>query len=517
MLRRLTLSLLLPFLVCSPLFGQEEVTKDQAKAAIKTFKKYFKSENEHVRGAAVDDLGEINHPDCLPLLIAAMKDKSDEVRSRVPGALAKHTTKKGHADLVRELSRKKSLDVQLAILESFKTTKPKVAYNTIMKLLENKTFELKFAAVEVVAEMASDGRVEKVLMGLLEDKSAQIRLVAIEALITLGHEDVVDTCLRLMVEDKDWRVKATCLQALRKFRKKRSIVPLIDMMEREEGRLSDDAHAALVDISGFDYSAKVETWRRWWKRVGAEFTPPSAADKKKAAERLRKARSAYEDAERTYTPYHGIKTKSRRMIFILDTSYSMIEKIPLNERNQAGLEDFRSRYGNVQLKVDLCRNELINVIAKLQPHVKFNIVLFDSEAKKWKKKLVSASRGNKGAAYKFLDDVNVDYIERRTAKEEKGRTNTFAALNIALGLKDEPQRKPDKNHTVESDTVFFMSDGMPTEGRIKQPDELLRYFKAVNKRAKIVFHTLTFGHGNVALLKPMAEWSGGEYVVIGVD
>ena len=514
---RVILPLIALLTFVAPLAAQEKVSKDQAEAAIKSFKKLFKSENEHVRRAGIDDIGACNHPDCLPYILRGMKDKSSVVRAGVVPALEKHTTKKGWNDLVRELNRNKNLDVQLAILSSFKKTKPKVAYDTILKLLEGKKFELKFAAAEVIAEMASDGRVERVLMGMVDDKNAQIRLIAIEALVRLRHEDVVDICLTKMVEDDEWQVKATCIAALRQFRKKRSIVPLIDAMEREEGRLADDAHAALVDISGYDYSAKVETWRRWWKRVGERFEPPTQADKAAAAKRLKEARSKYDRADKTYTPYHGINTKSRRMLFVLDTSFSMIEKIALKTKDQRRLDEFRERYGDVETKIDLCRNELINTIASLGKHVKFNIILFDTDARPWKKKLVAATGGNKNSAYKFLDKIRPDYVTRRTEKENKGQTNTFAALNLALGLKDEPQMKPSKTHTVESDTVFFMSDGMPTAGRIKQPDELLRYFMTVNKRAKIVFHTLTFGHGNVQLLKPMAERSGGEYVVIGIE
>jgi hypothetical protein len=56
---------------------------------------------------------------------------------------------------------------------------------------------------------------------------------------------------------------------------------------------------------------------------------------------------------------------------------------------------------------------------------------------------------------------------------------------------------------------------MPTAGRLTDPGELLRYFNVINRRTKIVFHTIAFGHANSSLMKPIADVSGGIYVELG--
>ena len=507
-------------LICPTLLARatddETVTKKQAAAAIKEFKKFYANRNEHIRKAAVEDLGRVNHDDCVAPLIAALSDKSPLVAQSVISAIARQTTKPALARLTRILA-KSGLDVKLAILESFKVTRPKVATETVIRLIRSKKTVLRLVATELLAVMPSaKGKAEPLLLEMTADSNPLIRLTAIQALVGLNHPDSADRCLEMLVEDKDWRVRATSMKALRAFRLKRSIEPLIDAMEREDGRLQDDAHIALQDITGFDYSAKVETWRRWWKRVKGRFEVPTAEEKKAAEKRLRESRAKYDVGKRDYTLHPGIKTKSKRMVFLLDISGSMQDKLVFETRDAERLKRFKDLYGDYETKIDLAREELINTVARLKPHVRFNIITFNSAVKKWKPKLVSATSGNRNAAFKFLAKLTPEFIGKMT-ETGIGQTNTFGAINLAMGLKNEPQRKPSKNHKVESDTCLLMTDGMPSVGRITEPDELLRYFMVVNRRAKIVFHTLTFGHGNEALLQPMAESSGGKYIVISVD
>jgi HEAT repeat protein len=516
--QRISLLLLSILLTCTatPLWAQKAKKEDVAKA-IKEFEKFYANKNHHLRKAAVDGIGDTNSEKVVKHILSALSDKSDIVRAAVSPALAKQTTKEALALLTRELNASSKLDYKLAILDAFKETRPKVAYKTILKMAEGKVFELKLVAAELLALLPPEGsKSGDALMALTEDKQAQMRLVAIDGLIAIKHKDALDRVLILMDEDKDWRVKATAIAATVMFREKKCIQPLIKMLESGEGRLKEDAHHALVRLTGKQYSNNPVRWRKWWTKAQGRFVVPTEAELKKKEAELKAAMAAYESSEDS-PPFLGIKTKSQRILFILDVSGSMQDLVIPTGTSKEKVEKFRELYGEGDTKIDLCRNQLINTIAGLKKHVKFNILLFDSEIRPWKKKLVSATAGKRNQAFKFLADLTPETIKDRLVRDDKGGTNTFAALNWAFGLKKGPQEKPSKNHTVAGDTVFLLTDGLPSVGRMIDVNELLRYFTVVNRRAKIVFHTLTFGTGNSGFLEPMATLSGGRFVSVNLE
>ena len=495
-------------------FAQKaDVSKKEADAAVKSFVKYYGNKNEYVRKAAVDDLGNINHAATVIPLLRAIRDKAPIVRDAVAPALAKQTTKPALAELTRQLGKGK-LTAKIAIMEAFRTTRPAVAFPTIEKLALGRVFETKLLAAELLPLITGkEKKARDHLWTLSSDKDPQVRLTAMEGLVALGHEKGADRFLELMDTDVDWRVRSVCIKALRELRLKRSIQPFIDGMTEQEGRLRDDCYEALVDVTDQEFSADAKVWQRWWDRSKARFKVPTKAQ---IAERRRKeaeAAAEYDRPAEDETPYHGITTRSKRMLFVLDISSSMVDKVVTTGISEKRLAAFRERYRGFETKIELAREELIDVIARMKPYVKFNIVVFNSEVKKWKPKLVSCG-GNRSGAIKFLSRLTPDYIQKVTLKTGKNRTNTFDALNEALGLTKKPSAKPRKNHVVENDTVFFLTDGLPTTGRIADPQRLLRYFETVNRRARIVFHTITFGQDNRDFLNAIAITSGGKHVTI---
>ncbi|HGY91704.1 MAG TPA: VWA domain-containing protein [Planctomycetes bacterium] len=518
---RIRLTVLSLLVLLAPLGAQtpkDQTPKDKLAKALVDFEKLYRNTNEHVRRAAVDDLGTLKHKALVPILVACLKDKSQVVREAVVPAMANQTTKPALHALTVELRKAKSDVVRIAILKAFKTTRPPVAKDAVLKLATSKSYPVRLLALDLLGDFSDeDGKITKALLHHLEDRDAQVRLTVLDALTRLGYDDLIGLAIRLLEKDKDWRVRAVAVQALRKSREKRVIEPLIEAMEREKGRLITDIRDALADITQTTYGPKPELWRRWWERVKGGFKVPTPEEIAKRKAKLAKDLARYGIPKKGTTPFQGIQSKSRRMLFILDVSGSMQDKLSLEGGDPKAIEAFRERYGQYETKIDLAREELITTVANLPSYTKFNIFLFHNDVISWKKHLTRATQGNKNQAIKFLAKLTPQWIEDVVVKQGKGQTNTFAALNKALGLADEPQEKPSKNHTVESDTVFFLSDGMPTVGRIRDPQELLRYVRTVNARAKIVFHTLTFGHGNVALLRPLAEWSGGKYIEIGVN
>jgi Mg-chelatase subunit ChlD len=81
----------------------------------------------------------------------------------------------------------------------------------------------------------------------------------------------------------------------------------------------------------------------------------------------------------------------------------------------------------------------------------------------------------------------------------RGQTNIFDSLEFAFTHK-------------EADTIYLLSDGDPTAGRIIDRDDILREIRKMNRLRQIVIHTVSFGES--AFLKELAAQNGGQYVEI---
>lgn len=157
-------------------------------------------------------------------------------------------------------------------------------------------------------------------------------------------------------------------------------------------------------------------------------------------------------------PYHKILSKD--LIFVVDVSASMA--------------------GDKLLQAKEALKFCINSLSSSDY---FNIIVFSTEAKLFKKELVNAAK------YKY---EALDFINRI---EAKGGTNINEALLTALDIKGGHRH---------SSKIVFITDGLPTVG-IKDADEIRRNVKRLNKEKYRIF---TFGVGydvNTQLLDGMAQ------------
>ena len=66
------------------------------------------------------------------------------------------------------------------------------------------------------------------------------------------------------------------VQVLRLLHEKRSVEPLIQLLQREDlGRLRDDTHIALKSLTGQKHGPYFDPWNAWWVEDGDRFTLPA--------------------------------------------------------------------------------------------------------------------------------------------------------------------------------------------------------------------------------------------------
>jgi len=338
------------------------------------------------------------------------------------------------------------------------------------------------ACVQMLAS-SEDPRARSVLAAILESgESAPARVLA--ALALAGAREPAESCADALVaalDDPSWQVRAAAIEGLERFRSPRVVSALIEALAREEGRLREDIAGILRAATGQDFSSDPAKWRAWWSEAGAEADAllPSATADRAADPSIPRSRDRYAAS------FYGIETRSRRLVFVLDTSGSM------NEESE-------SARGT---KLAIAKRELTETLQGLVPPARFNLVFFGDTVRAWKPDLVELDDRTREEAIRFLEN-----------ERASGGTNLFGGLRAAFRIRGLDALEAPEDH-ASADTVFLLTDGEPTRGDLVDPREILEEVTRWNRTRRVRIHAIGLGAAhNRELLEALSERTGGRYV-----
>ena len=137
--------------------------------------------------------------------------------------------------------------------------------------------------------------------------------------------------------------------------------------------------------------------------------------------------------------------------------------------------------------------------------------------KLWRDGLVSASA--RTAAIKFVSKLKPMEVARSTKKKKRSgsaehvKTNTYGALMAAFGLQD--AEIPNWKARTKVDTIFFVTDGVPTTGKITDVPKLIEAITDLNRTRGVTINVIVFDKQEKVKLGPLAYRNGGKCVVLG--
>lgn len=315
------------------------------------------------------------------------------------------------------------------------------------------------------------------LLDLSQEDEVAARLGAAVALVELRTDDAVRR-LHAMLDDPDWRVRVEAVQQVGNLRRHASVPALIDRLAVERGRVARDIAVVLRLMTGQDHGLTATRWRAWWSDAGESFRLPPY-EEAQAAERAR-AKRRRENV--TVATFYGLQVVSERATFVLDTSGSMAAP--------AGGGSGRTRAGGAPTgptRLDVAKAELEKALRGLSPGTLFNLVFFDSGVDPWRDELVEQEPRALTAAVEFAN-----------AQRASGGTNIYDAMLLAF----EDERV---------DTLYLMSDGNPTAGRVTDPAGILERVRQMNRIRMLQINTISIGQTS-EFLRRLAEQNGGDYV-----
>jgi len=311
-----------------------------------------------------------------------------------------------------------------------------------------------------------------------DERDDRLRAVAAGYLAARAERDPhAGLLLRPALEDDAWSVQAAAVRGLARVRRPEVVATLVRFLPDADGRVAADCRDALARLTGERFGS-AEEWTSWWatRKDGYALPDPDARGDAEEPSRHRTVTRLDAPADAGRTIYGAIE--SSRVVFVVDVSSSM--------QVRAWADDGGAR---PLTRLEYVQTELAAAIEEqLDADDEFGIVVFSTEVHPWKRELVKASDRNRSRAAGFVRDLRPE-----------GGTNISGALEAAFAYED-------------VDTIYFLSDGTPTEGELRTNADILAAIRQWNAGRGVRLNAVAFLAGDgeawgVAEDKGMAERS----------
>lgn len=297
------------------------------------------------------------------------------------------------------------------------------------------------------------------LVGLAGSTDFESRMLGLSMLMEMKSPAAITHAQRYL-KNRAWELRSVSYRYLTMSRDVTSIPLLIARFGKEEGRLAHELNTALFKHTG-TRCWQPRDWSAWWRRSKVGFALPHP----------KSVMSGGSTTGGNTISYYDIPLVSARMAFIVDHSGSMGAKV--------GTDRKRNR-------LMAAKEQLRLVIAALPKTYKVNLIPFETSVSQVWRELKSLSAGNRRD---LLDEVGKIKLS--------GGTNTYGAIMAAMG-------------DPEVDTIYLLTDGVPTSGEVIDSDEILEAVMRENRTRQIIIHCISIGMKS-PLLMDLAAMTGGQY------
>jgi hypothetical protein len=511
-------------LLCLPVSAQDDKAWNEALA---TWQRLSGSKDAADRARAVEEVG------------GATYEKRDKQAAAMVLGMLK-------AELARENNGKKEeavsndvLDACVAALQKLKNVE---AVDLLVKTAKTKgeSPRVRIYVLWALGGLSGDAS-EKALVELADDPNPSVTIAAVDGLKERKSKQT-DLFLKILKDTKrTWEVKLSALQALDATITETDTAAVEALIEglaackADEGRVKDEYIKLLTKLVGEIKSDEPGAWRTAWEA-------------KKKGEKPNQDNGTVAEP----TEFFGNRTKSTRIVFVLDRTGSMAAPLsvkpkkgderkeppgmasgggkehPADVQAREAARKIRDDYDKreVKTRMDALKKEFINTIYYMDPKVHFTVVWYEANQQPWKDQLVPATWQNK-----------LEIIKETDKLQPSGGTNVWGGIEYAYKLVEQPNRpdvvaldKKGNYATVinGADTFFLMTDGAHNTGKFVKPNAqpgdscdvqaFIAELRKVNKLRKVIINTVCLGsepngfeRPDASLMQQIASETGGSF------
>jgi HEAT repeat protein len=433
----------------------EAVVAGLAKAMPEKFHKWVADaglahERPEIRAASVRIMGAAHPAELGPKLGKLSVDAAPEVREAVALSVGKLDQKQG-----------------LALADRF---------------LHDLDLRVRVAAITALGSIEGDKAEKLLAVSADKDASWQARVEAIHGLSERAAKRHLDVFLHALRDVKaDRRVRLAALDGVAPLKETSVVDALVALASDGPDRLEVEIRKTLSALTGQEIATGAE-WRAWWRGNKGGFQFPAEPSR------------AATPGLATRAKFFDLPVESLRPCFVLDISGSMSEPMPVASGTTA------SAASQVfSTKIAVARAELKRCLEALPKEAAFGVILFADRTVPIQDKPVPARPDTIAAALAQVD-----------AYSPSGSTNLYGAFSNVLH--GSSPRDPAAAEKVEFDSIYLLTDGLPTSGAVIDSGELRARVRDFNRFARVRIHTIGIGEENRDLLLGLATDSGGRCV-----
>ena len=262
---------------------------------------------------------------------------------------------------------------------------------------------------------------------------------------------------------------------------------LMARLDDDDARWRRTVADTLTQLTGQTFGSMSTSWQAWWQAEGETFVRDGRPQKPA------RPRPPGDGAATRGGTYFGIPQDGRAVLYLVDFSLSM----------QAKTEG-----DGATTRWQACVRELGQAIEQLAPGQTFNVVVFAERVLAWSERQMPADARNAAAAKVWLAELELEL-----------GTAVFEAFEVAFALGGVSLE--DRAYAAQIDTIFLLSDGLPTTRQPKtprklepdDPDLVRAMVRRHNPVGAIVVHTILLGRaGGGPFLRALAADNGGRFV-----
>jgi hypothetical protein len=244
----------------------------------------------------------------------------------------------------------------------------------------------------------------------------------------------------LKVFAAEFGLRRAVAEALMKIADPKAIGQLVALLEKVQGEIRAEIVKHLTEVTGQNLGIETVPWREWWKANEKNFQLVAAIPKKEGND------VSLIQLLKDKPKYYGLSIYAQKMVFIIDTSGSML---------QGG-------------RLAAAKRELLQAIDGLTDDSQFSVVAFNAEVYPWQKHLVPANASMKHAASQWVDSLDTGT-----------NTASFDALEAGLHF--------------DAEAIFFLTDGVPQGGNINNPADIVNLITRGNAAKRMSIYTIGIG------------------------
>jgi len=431
------------------------------------------------RGELAEALAAFDADDVTARMLEVMVDKKAQRdwRELILERMAEQSGRAIDIALV-ELVDGKDMHLGMLAIECLGERGTAKAEESIRRHLKSKDAPMLRAAIVALSQLIEERAPwREEVIGLAKDKRPAARMGAAIALTELRTGPDLELLYGL-AKDTNQAVRLTALREVASLRRRDGVGLLIERLGVETGTVEMQIATMLRLMTGEDHGASAR-WKLWWKAEGETFELPDY-DTALMREHRREARK---EAGGTQASFYGLRIISDRVCFVLDTSGSMsaAANMPVEETTTKGKSS--------STRIEVAKFKLAEALTNFADEDLFNIVFFDTDVSPFTDELIEMTAKARAAALKYVGK-----------QQPGGGTAVFDALDAAFD--DE-----------RVDTIFLLTDGAPSAGRIVDPDRIAEAIARRNSTRLVTIHCISIGQSS-QLLQRLARDSGGSYVEI---